>query len=110
MRELARTRYTTLVLERYRRLPGTLGRVLKDDRKIALALYDRGVRLDLVQRAFILALARRRFRANAEPVEPIRCLRYFLPVIDEILVAPPLPEYFDYLARKLTSVGIELPA
>jgi hypothetical protein len=99
-----------LLLRRYRTLPGTLDRVLKDDRKTALALHDRGVGLDLVQRAFLLAIARRSFRANAEPVEPIRCLRYFLPVIDELVAVPPDPEYFDYLAHKLRSVGIDLAA
>lgn len=110
MSESARAQYAALVVERYRRLPGTLGRVLKDDRRIALALYDRGVGLDLVQRAFLLAVARRSFRASVGPAEPIRCLRYFLPVIDELLAAPPDPEYFRYLAHKLRSVGVDLPA
>jgi len=110
VRESARGRYVAIVLERYRRLPGTLGHVLKDDRKTALHLHDRGVSLDLVQRAFLLAVARRSFRANAEPIEPIRCLRYLLPVIDELVAAPPDPGYFDYLAHKLRSVGIDLSA
>jgi hypothetical protein len=110
VRPPARRRYAAILLERYRRLPGTLGRVLKDDRKTALDLHIRGVSLDLVQRAFLLAVARRSFRAHAEPGEPIRCLRYFLPVIEELVVAPPDPDYFRYLAHKLRSVGIEPPA
>lgn len=106
----ARADYVALVLERYRRLPGTLRRSLRDDRRTALALHDRGIGLDLVQRAFMLAVARRRFRTNAERLEPIRCLRYFLPVIEELVAAPPDPEYFHYLAHKLRSVGVDLTA
>jgi hypothetical protein len=98
------------VLDRYRRLPGTLGRVLRDDRKAALALHERGVTIDLIDRAFLLAVARRSFRTNADNIEPIRCLRYFLPVIDEIAAAPPEPDYFRYLAHKLRAAGIDLPA
>ncbi len=105
-----RSDYAKSVLHRYRQLPGTLGRVLRDDRRTALGLHGRGVPLDLVQRAFLIAVARRSFRANAEPLEPIRCLRYFLPVIEELLTAPPDPEYFCYLERKLRSAGIDLTA
>lgn len=104
----ARADYAAAVLHRYRQLPGTLGRVLLDDRRTALALHDRGIGVDLVQRAFLIALARRSFRANAEPLEPIRCLRYFLPVIEELVAAPPDPEYFLYLAHKLRSMGVNL--
>jgi hypothetical protein len=110
VRAPSRGRYIASVLDRYRRLPGTFGRVLRDDRKTALALHDRGVTIDLIDRAFLLAVARRSFRANAEPVEPIRCLRYFLPVIDELLATPPDPDYFRYLAHKLRVAGIDLPA
>jgi hypothetical protein len=106
----ARDAYAKAVLERYRRVPGTLGRVLRDDRRTARSLHDRGVSLATVHNAFLIAVARRSFRANAEQLEPIRCLRYFLPVIDELVAAPLDPEYFDYLAHKLHSVGVDLTA
>ncbi len=106
----SRADYAASLLRRYRRLPGTLGRILRDDRRTALALHDRGIDIDLVQRAFLIAIARRSFRANAEPLEPIRSLRYFLPVIEELLAATPDPEYFLYLDRKLRAAGVDLTA
>lgn len=62
-------------------------------------LHDRGIDLDLVHQAFVLALARRTFRADTDPLEPIRALRYFLPVIQEIVAAPPDPNYLQHPSR-----------
>lgn len=100
-----RRRYATRVLERYRKLPGTLPRTLRQDRNLALRLYDRGVPLQKVEDAFVLALARRTFRSGAEPIEPIRSLHYFLPLIQELEVEPPLPEYLAYLRDRLLRTG-----
>lgn len=101
--------YVAHVLDQYVKLPGTLRRVLRQDRRTALALYRRGVPLDVVQNAFVLALARRTFRAHADRLEPIRCLQYFVPVLDELLAEPPLPAYLDYLKNRLLDAGV-LPA
>jgi hypothetical protein len=100
-----RIRYAQHILARYRILPGTLRRTLRVDRNLAYRLFDQGVRLQTVEDAFVLALARRTFRANTESVEPIRSLHYFLPVIDELQAEPPLPEYLAYLKTKLVSAG-----
>jgi hypothetical protein len=97
--------YVATLLAQYQRLPGTLGRVLRDDRRTALALHNRGVPLDIVKSAFVLATARRTFRSNTDRAEPIRALRYFLPVIQEIVEAPPAPEYLAYLRRRLQDAG-----
>jgi hypothetical protein len=102
----AQTRYVARVLGQYQTLPGTLQRVLRQDRRAALDLYRRGVGLDVVENAFILALARRTFRSDVAQLEPIRCLHYFLPVVDELIQEPPLPEYLDYLKAKLISAGV----
>lgn len=102
-------RYIARVLEQYVTLPGTLRRVLRQDRRTALALYRRGVHLDVVHNAFVLALARRTFRSDATHLEPIRCLQYLVPVVDELLTEPPLPEYLDYLKHRLVDAGV-LPA
>ena len=99
-------RYVTHVLDHYKNLPGTLRRVLRQDRRTALALYKKGVPLTVVKNAFVLTLARRTFRSNTDPLEPIRCLQYFLPVVDELIHEPPLPEYLDYLEARLTREGI----
>ena len=77
-------RYVTHVLDQYRTLPGTFRRVLRQDRRTALALFRRGVHLDIVHNAFVLALARRTLRSDTHDLEPIRCLQYFLPVVDEL--------------------------
>jgi hypothetical protein len=98
--------YVERLLAQYQQLPGTLGRILRDDRRTALALHNRGVSLDLVENAFVLATARRLLRSDADRLEPIRALRYFLPVIQEIVETPPDRDYFDYLRRRLQDVGI----
>lgn len=103
------SRYVTQVLDQYLTLPGTLHRVLRQDRHTALALYRRGVRLEVVQNAFVLAVARRTFRSDADRLEPIRCLQYFLPVVDELLQEPPFPEYLEYLKHQLVTACVLPP-
>jgi hypothetical protein len=98
--------YVARLLAQYQKLPGTLGRILRDDRRTALALHNRGVPLDIVANAFVLATARRTFRSDVDRLEPIRALRYFLPVIQEIVEAPPEPDYLDYLRRRLQDAGV----
>jgi hypothetical protein len=100
-----RSRYAKSVLDQYRKLPGTLRRTLRQDRNLALRLYDRRVPLQKIEDAFVLALARRTFRSNSEPIEPIRSLHYFLPLIQELELEPPLPEYLVYLKDRLVQAG-----
>lgn len=100
--------YVKRLLGQYQQLPGTLGRILRDDRRTADALRARGVPLTLVEDAFVLAVARRTFRTDADQLEPIRALRYFLPVIQELVEAPPLPCYLDYLRNRLRSTGLSI--
>ena len=104
----ART-YVARLLALYRKLPGTLGRILRDDHHTARALHNRGVPLDTVERAFVLAIARRTLKSDADRLEPVRALRYFLPVVQEIVQQPPLPEYLDYLRLRLRNAGIRIP-
>lgn len=101
-----KTRYVAILLQRYRRLPGTLGHVLRDDRRTAAALHQRGIDLDIVRQAFVVALARRAFCARADDLPPIRTLRYFLPVIEEITHDPPDPDYLHHLQTRLCAAGI----
>ena len=102
-------RYLARLLDGYRRLPGTLGRVLRDDRRIALTLYRQRIALDIVHQAFILATARRAFAVNHASCEPIRTLRYFLPLIDEIVTSPPDPAYLIHLQHRLHDAGLDPP-
>ena len=71
-------------------------------RALAVQLYQRGVPLEAVENAFVLAAARRLIRpAGAAPLGAIRSLAYFSPVIEEVLHLQVGQEYFQYLRYKL---------
>jgi len=94
--------YVRRILEAYRLTPGTSGVARRADRLFAAQLYDRGVPLDTVEHALILAAARRSARpADAAPLGMIRSLAYFAPVIGEVLQLKVGPEYFRHLRNKL---------
>jgi hypothetical protein len=70
--------YVHRVLELYRSMPGTTRTVRRPDRILAAQLYQRGVRLEVIENAFVLAAARRLARpADAPPLSTIRSLAYF---------------------------------
>ena len=100
----ARQNYVRQVLDRYRRTPGTCGRVRREDRRLAARLHQRGVPSTVVTAAFALAASRRERRApGLPPLPPIRSLHYFLPVIEELLAGPLDADYLRYLEGKLES-------
>ena len=81
-----RDQFVAVVLDAYRKTPGTLGHVRKTDRRLAAQFFDSEVPLQVVTAALALAATRRINRPdNAEPLEPVRSLYYFKPVIDELL-------------------------
>ena len=99
---LDRSQYVAAVLEAYSNTPGTLGSVRAADRKLARHLFDSQVPFQVIRAALALAALRRTCRAHdAEPLEPVRSLHYFKPVIAEILKNPLDPLYFRYLEAKL---------
>lgn len=106
----AKKRYVTKLLARYTALPGTLRRTLREDRRLAAEFFQRGISLDTVENAFVIATARRTLRSNTDRLEPIRSLHYFTPLIQELLEEPPLPEYLDYLKNRLIGAGVYPPA
>ena len=98
----SRRSYAEAVLSAYRSCPGTTGHVRRSDRLFAGTLHDRGISLDAIRAAFVLATARRAFRpADAPPLQPIRSLYYFLPVINArfVPVAPRAPRLSTYSRR-----------
>ena len=95
--------YIRRVLDAYRATPGACGVVRKPDRAFALALHARGVPLEAVENALVLAVSRRLARpADAPPLGIIRSLAYFGPVIDEVLASSVSQTYYDYLRHRLS--------
>jgi hypothetical protein len=94
--------YVQAVLERYRQTPAVLGHIRRVDRELALRLYENRVPLYVIDRACVLAAARRvRNNAFSTPLPPIRSLHYFLPVIQEVIQRPPGPRDIDEMRRLL---------
>jgi hypothetical protein len=99
--------YVERVLRAYRQTPTTRGTVRQADRLVAVELQARGVSLEVVQNALILAAARRLMRTpGAPPLTPIRSLAYFLPVIEEVMEMRISPNYFLYLESKLRQLAV----
>jgi hypothetical protein len=96
------SQYVRRLLEAYRATPGTGGVVRRPDRLLAAQLHERGVPIEVVENALILAAARRLARpAGAPPLAVIRSLAYFSPVIDEVLHLEAGPGYFQHLRNRL---------
>lgn len=93
--------YVAAVLALYTALPDTPSRASAYDKTVAAALFQRGVPIQLVESALLLASLRRRNRPGGQlPLPLVRSLAYFSPVIEEILRQPPPPTYLDYLRSK----------
>jgi hypothetical protein len=76
--------------------------VRRPDRLLAAQLHARGVPLSAVENALVLATSRRLIRpADALPLNTIRSLAYFSPVIEEVLKLRVNPEYYRYLCHRI---------
>jgi hypothetical protein len=94
--------YVGRLLDAYRATPGTCGVVRRPDRVLAAQLHQRGVAIEAVENAFVLAAARRLIRpVGAAPLGTIRSLAYFSPVIEEVLQLQVSQEYFQHLRNRL---------
>jgi len=103
---ISQEEYIRQVLEAYRKTPGTMGTVRRADRLVAAQLYQRGLAIQVIENALVLAATRRLIRrTDLPPLGTIRSLAYFLPVIEEVLESRVSPDYFDYLRHKLARIG-----
>ena len=103
--------YVQRVLELFKAVPGTLGFVRAADRRLAVDLYQSNTSLEIVQAAFLLAVARRTYRpSDEEPLAPIASLHYFKPIIRELNNSPPDQTYIDYLRFRLADLAPGLAA
>lgn len=90
------------VLDAYRRTPGTTGHIRPTDRRLARDLHGRGVTVETVDDALLLASVRRFARPPPSgPPPTVRSLAYFIPVVEELLATPIEDGYRRYLAGVL---------
>ena len=99
---MSREEYVRKLLEAYRSTPGTTGHIRRPDRVLAAALQQRGVSLQVVENALVLAASRRLMHSpEAPPLGTIRSLAYFVPVIEEVLEGVVGQDYYNYLRYRL---------
>ena len=96
--------YVRAVLDIYVSIPNTPERPRRDDRFMATRLYRQGVPLYEFECALLLGCARRELQEHEEPLQPIRSLRYFSPVLEEVRSEYLDPPYVRYLREKLADV------
>lgn len=96
---LSREQYVRQTLDAYRTTPTALGRVCRCDHDLAVRLFERQIPFTAVEGAFVLAAARRTFlrTPGRAPLDPIRALSYFLPILREVLETPIDPAEISYL-------------
>lgn len=101
-RDSDRRAYVRAVLALYVQTPGVLGRIRRADRMFAAQLFDEGIPLHVVEKAFLVGAARRqRHNAFSTPLPPVRCLHYFRELIREMLERPLGYREIDALRRSL---------
>jgi hypothetical protein len=99
--------YAAAALRLYLQLPETPLRPSSNDRRTAETLYARGISLDTIESALLMASLRRLARSpELPPLSRIRSLAYFLPVVEEILFNPVPNDYLEYLRKKVESLSI----
>ena len=96
--------YVRTILDLYVSIPNTPERPRRDDRFMATRLYRQGVPLHEFECALLLGCARRELQEHEEPLQPIRSLRYFSPVLEEVQSEYLDPPYVLYLREKLSDV------
>ncbi|HUQ90368.1 MAG TPA: hypothetical protein VM120_01725 [Bryobacteraceae bacterium] len=102
--------YVAAVLTLYVDLPDTPLRASLPDQRQARIWFDRGVPLEMVETALLLACLRRKARpTDVPPLPRIRSLVYFQPVIEELTEHPGPGGYLQYLRLKLRHI-IDTPA
>jgi hypothetical protein len=99
---MSKPKFVEQVLSLYLRAEGTAGRISRSDRQLVENWYEQGVTIEEIETAFVLTMARRRFRDPAlPPLDPIRSLHYFVPVLGEVRAKSVPVDYVGYLRHKL---------
>ena len=94
--------YIAAVVTLYVDLPDTPLRASVPDQRQARTWFDRGVLIEVVETALLLASLRRKVRpAGVPPLPRIRSLAYFQPVIEELHEHPVPNGYLEYRVRDI---------
>jgi hypothetical protein len=105
--------YIHAVLNIYLQLPDTPAYFSELDHQQAEEWQQHQVPLETLRLALLLAAYRRASRSpHARPLPPIRSLRYFRPVLEELQANPPSPQvaaYLRYKAEKLLNLSPSTP-
>ena len=96
--------YVISVLAFYGDIPDTPVRTNSHDQRQARSWFERGVPLQVVETALLLASLRRIRPPGVPPLPQIRSLAYFQPVIEELLENPVPDGYVQYLRVKLRAI------
>lgn len=102
--QVSANEFVRAVLGIYISLPDTPQHARRDDRYLALKLYRQGIQLYQVEGGLLLATARRVFREEPTPLEPVRSLRYFVGAIEEVCESGVDESYTKYIRGKLEHV------
>lgn len=95
--------YLKAVLRLYTQLPDTPAKARPADRHLVQQLHSRGIPLQTVEAALLLASARRICRDPSKmPLPQIRSLAYFMPVVEELFQQPMPANYLSYVRSKIT--------
>ena len=98
--------YVAAVLTLYVDLPDTPLRASVPDQRQARIWFDRGVPLEVVETALLLACLRRTARpTDVPPLPRIRSLAYFQPIVEELQEHPVAGGYLQYLRLKLRGIA-----
>ena len=102
--------YIHALLNLYLQMPDTPPYFSDLDHQQAQEWHQQQVPLPTLELALLLACSRRASRSpQARPLPPIRSLRYFRPVLEELQANPPSPQvaaYLRYKAEKLLNFRI----
>ncbi len=94
--------YVRTVLDTFVSLPSAPLRPRRDDRFLAEKLYRQKVPLPVLEYALLLGCVRRELQERDARLQPIRSLRYFVPIVKELRHEPVDANYVRYLRGKLS--------
>ncbi|MCI0416580.1 hypothetical protein L0222_27745 [bacterium] len=104
MTVLSKSQYISRILQKYLRLPETPDKVSRSDWQLAERFYEQQIPPEDVEAALILGSARRLARDSSAPrLSSIKSLKYFVPVIMEVMEQPLPNGYTAYLENIVRS-------